>query len=317
MRRWDVIGLFVGIAISAFDLGVFALAGLDVASLASSAVGWMVLGGFVSGYGLLGWASGRLLMARQRSKADAEQIQAQLEALEEGRAELAQSEKLAALGRLAAGIAHEVRNPLGVIRASASMVQESFDEGTDDHRACGMITDEIDRLDGLIGALLAFARPAPMKLSQTSLSAVVRRAMTLAMEARDVHVDADAVPDESLRADGDLLTQLLFGFFVNAAEAGARTVAVRSARAGSEITLEIADDGAGIALEDEARVFEPFFTTKDTGTGLGLPMAARIVGAHGGHIEIVQGRGLGERGRGACFAIHLPISGPAHLTEAA
>ncbi|MCB9596467.1 MAG: hypothetical protein H6719_27335 [Sandaracinaceae bacterium] len=317
MRRWDLYGFVAGFGVAAFDLGTFAWAGLDVGSLTASGAGWGVLVGFVLGYGLFGFVCGRLYLARLRSKADADRIAQQLAALEESRARLLQSEKLAALGRLAAGIAHEVRNPLGVIRASASMVQEAFEGGTDDHRACELITDEIDRLDGLIGALLAFAKPARMALAPTELDPVIERAATLAKEARGVTVEAGVDPGWRVRADPDLLTQLLLGFFVNASEAGATRVAVRGTRAKDAIELEVADDGAGIAEADEARVFEPFFTTKDTGTGLGLSMAARIVEAHGGAIEVVQRRGLGDDGRGACFAIRLPVEGPTVVTEAA
>ncbi|MCA9606212.1 MAG: hypothetical protein KC619_11485 [Myxococcales bacterium] len=316
MRRWDLVGFVVGFAVAAFDLGTFVFAGVDLGALTAHPLGWVVLVGFVVGYGLFGFVCGRLYLARQRAKADAARIEAQLVALEESRARLLSSEKLAALGRLAAGIAHEVRNPLGVIRASASMVQEAFDDGTDDHRACELITDEIDRLDGLIGALLAFAKPARMALAATALDPVLARAATLAKEAKDVAVEPAIEPGWTVRADPDLLTQLLLGVFVNAAEAGASRVAVRGRRRDGAIELEVADDGPGIAEADEPRVFEPFFTTKDTGTGLGLSMAARIVEAHGGAIEVVRGRGLRD-GEGACFSIRLPVEGPAVVTEAA
>jgi len=317
MRRWDIVGLAVGLATSVLDLFVFSWAGSDLSVLFETTPGHLALGSFVIGYALFGGVCGRLYMARQRSRADAARIQAQLEALEDSRQQLAQSEKLAALGRLAAGIAHEVRNPLGVIRASASMVQDAFDDGTEDHRACELIVDEIDRLDGLIGALLAFARPARMELSPTELRPMVDRAATLAAEARDVRVEADVAPGLVVRADADLLTQVLLGFIVNAAEAGATRVGVRAGRDGAAIELTVADDGAGIAPEDEPRVFEPFFTTKDTGTGLGLSMATRIVEAHGGAVAVRRGAGLGDGGRGACFALTLPVEGPAVVTEAA
>ncbi len=317
MRRWDLLGSLVGLGVAAFDLGTFLWAGVDLGALTAHPLGWAVLVLFVLGYGLFGFALGRLWLARQQAKADAARIAAQLAALEESRARLLSSEKLAALGRLAAGIAHEVRNPLGVIKASASMVQESLTDGSEDHRALGLVVDEIDRLDGLIAALLAFAKPARMVLASAPLDPIVARAATLAREARDVAVEPALEAGWTLRADPDLLTQVLFGVFVNAAEAGATRVAVRGARRAGAVELELADDGPGIAEADEPRVFEPFFTTKAAGTGLGLSMAARIVEAHGGAIEVVQGKGLGEDGRGACFAIRLPVEGPAVATEAA
>ncbi len=316
MRRWDILGFAVGFGVAALDLAAFSWSGLDVAPLVQSFVGLSVLGGFTAGYGAFGFACGRLYMARLRSQADARQIAAQLAELEESRSRLAQSEKLAALGRLAAGIAHEVRNPLGVIRASASMVQEELEEGSEDHRACELITDEIDRLDGLIGALLAFAKPARMELASTPLTPLLERAARLAAETNGVEVSVES-GSLTVRADEDLLTQLLLGFFLNAEEAGAARVRIRARGSDERVELEIADDGPGIAEADEGRVFEPFFTTKDAGTGLGLSMAVRIVEAHGGTIGVLRGRGLGEDGRGACFALELPVDGPTITTEAA
>lgn len=311
MRRWDIFGGLLGLTTSVFDLWMFGEYGLDVAGLTHHAVGWFVLGGFVLGYTGLGFALGRLWMARSRALEDAAQIKRQLEALEESRAQLVQSEKLAALGRLAAGIAHEVRNPLGVIRASASMVQEGFDAGTDDHRACELITTEIDRLDGLIGALLAYAKPARMTLSQTTLAPLIERAAKLARETRPLEIVHEAA-DSELRADPDLVTQLLLGLFVNASEAGAGRIEVRTDERGGALSIDVADDGPGVPEDERAHVFEPFFTTKASGTGLGLSMAARIVEAHGGGIA-VDASPLG----GACFTVTLPLEGPAALTEAA
>lgn len=311
--RWDLVGGAVALVTSAVDLWMFGEWGLDVPGLTAHAVGWLVLGSFVMGYGFLGWALGRLWMARARAIADGAQIQRQLEALEESRAQLVQSEKLAALGRLAASIAHEVRNPLGVIRASASMVQEGFEEGTEDHRACELITDEIDRLDGLIGALLAFAKPARMSLSQTELAPVIERAVKLVTESRPLAVEPRIDGPAELRADPDLLTQLLLGLFVNASEAGAGRVRVRAHAEGDRVAIEIADDGPGVPEGQRETVFEPFFTTKASGTGLGLPMAARIVEAHGGRIELGDDPALG----GARFTVRLPLGGPAALVEAA
>jgi two-component system sensor histidine kinase HydH len=305
-KRWDLLGGAIGLGVACFDLWMFGMFGLELGWLFARPVGWAVLGGFTAGYAAAGFVIGRLVIARSR-------IRAQMRALEENRARLVQSEKLAALGRLAAGIAHEVRNPLGVIRASASMVEEGLPIGGDDQRACAFIKEEIDRLDGLIGALLAFARPAKMSLGTVLLPRLFERAAELARKDGSIEVDPrveGSVPE--LRADGDLLTQLLFGLFVNAAEAGAKHVSVRARKERAGVAIDVADDGPGIDTENVERVLEPFFTTKASGTGLGLAMAARIVEAHGGTIEV---RGKHERG-GACFVIHLPAEGPAVLAAA-
>ncbi len=317
-RRWDWIGGALGLTTSAVDLWMFGGWGLDLAGLRGSPLGWAILASFVVGYTALGFALGRLYMARARALADAARIQRQLDLLEQRRAELAQSEKLAAIGRLAAGIAHEVRNPLGVIRASASIVREGLDEGTEDHRACELIEDEIDRLDGLIGALLAFARPARLTVAPTALGPVFDRAVALARESTALEVEVPDVPAQAaeastVQADADLLTQLVLGLLVNASEAGARRAEVRASMDPERARLEVADDGPGVEEEVRGRVFEPFFTTKASGTGLGLAMAQRIVEAHGGRIAVDADPALG----GARFMVELPRGGPAALTEAA
>ncbi len=120
-------------------------------------------------FGMLGFAVGKLALGRQRARRDADIIERQFHELEEPQRTLLQQEKLAAVGRLAAGVAHEVRNPLGVIRASASMVQESFSPGDDGHRACAFICEECDRLNALISALLTFSRPTEPKLTAISI----------------------------------------------------------------------------------------------------------------------------------------------------
>ena len=329
MRRWDIFGAVLGGVTAVLDLWLFEWVGLDVRGLVGSIGGTTVLGSFVVGYAALGFALGRLFIARQRARADARRIGDQLRALEESRARLASNEKLAALGRLAAGIAHEVRNPLGVIRASASLVEESLDRGSDDQRACELIRDEIDRLDGLIGALLAFAKPARMALAEIEVEPVIAHAIRLATESlgngslspgserRSFGVNARLELDRPVRADGDLLTQLVLGLLVNAAEAGAGAAEVRASRHGDRLRVEVADDGPGVDANDASKIFEPFFTTKPTGTGLGLPMALRIAEAHGGTLELAPGRGLREGGAGGCFSFELPLGGPAIAAEAA
>jgi two-component system sensor histidine kinase HydH len=314
-RRWDVLGALLGLAGSVLDLWLFALFGLDVASLTREPVGWAILSSFVLGYVGLGFAIGRLVLARAQALADKARIASQLAELEESRARVVQSEKLAALGRLAAGIAHEVRNPLGVIRASASMIGEGFAPESDEGRASTFIREEIDRLDGLITALLAFARPARMRPETVSLPSVVERARKLACEGRALRVASQLnVTLPSVRGDADLLTQLVLDLLVNAAEAGASSIEIRAQRSGDRVRVEVVDDGPGIAPDAREKVMEPFFTTKASGTGLGLAMASRIAEAHGGRLELADTPGL--EGRGACFAIVLPLE-PAALTEAA
>ncbi|MFK7990177.1 MAG: sensor histidine kinase, partial [Sandaracinaceae bacterium] len=309
--RWDGLGALLGLGIAVFDLFVFSWAGLDVAGLSGEWMGAWTLGSFVVSYGVVGFVSGRLWLARERSRADAAQISEQLRALEKSRMQLAQSEKLAALGQLAAGVAHEVRNPLGVIKASASLVQEGLEPTGDDHRACALIVNEIDRLDGLLGALLPFAKPAQMRLSETALGPVLQQAKRLANELRPELETRVATGSVAVRADADLLTQLVLGLMINAAEAGAGAVDVKVEEDADHVRLTVQDDGPGVPEADRNRVFEPFFTTKDTGTGLGLSMATRIAEAHGGRLA------LDTSDEGARFTVTLRREGPQSGAEAA
>ena len=311
-RRWDWIGLAAGLALGAFDASALFLFDADM-TLAGRDVTLPVLAVFLFSFGALGFAVGRLAMERERAHEDAATIERQLRELEASQAAALQNEKLAAIGRLAAGIAHEVRNPLGVIRSSAAMVQEGFAAGDEAWRACEFIREETIRLDALTGKLLDFARPRPLRVQSLPLEKCVLHALQLAapeLEARRIQVSQEGIERApALEADPDLLAQLVLDLVVNAAEAAGEggRLALRAQAAQADLLLEVADSGPGVALAGAEQIFEPFFTTKPRGTGLGLAMVARIVQAHAGSIEIAQGRGAGPGGAGACFRVRLPL----------
>jgi len=314
-RRWDVYGALAGLALGAVDTALLLALGVEMTVGGHSAT--LAVGAtFGSSLGLLGYLVGRLVRAQARAQADADTIARQLVELEATQAAVFQNEKLAALGRLAAGIAHEVRNPLGVIRASATMRQESFDPADEAFRACQFIREETDRLDGLVKSLLGFARPTELHASSCSAERLFDRVLHLAaadLRARGIEPrrEVDASLGE-LRGDPDLLSQMLLDLVTNAAEAMERggPIELRAHAAGDEARLEVADSGPGIARADAQRIFEPFYTTKSRGTGLGLAMARRIAAAHGGNLDAVMGRGAGPAGAGACLRARLPLAGP-------
>jgi signal transduction histidine kinase len=314
--RLDWLGALAGLGLGLTDTWLLTLTGVEMRLGARDAVP-LVAFTFASSCTLLGFLAGRLAMARARERAAAETIRRQQAALADSQRAAFENEKLAAIGRLAAGIAHEVRNPLGVIRASAAMVRDHFGADDDAHRACGFILDEIDRLDGLIASLLAFARPTALRARPAALEDVVARATVLAGEAlrkRDAQlVAALAARDAEVAMDPDLIAQLLLGLLTNAAEAiapGGR-IELRGRVEPGRVLLAVADDGPGVPEADRARVFEPFYTTKASGTGLGLAMAERIARAHGGALRVVPQAGAGAGGRGACFELELPRGVPA------
>lgn len=273
---------------------------------------------FLGTYALLGWAIGGLARARACAEQDHQTIQRQFAQLERTQRALVQEEKLAGIGRLAAGVAHEVRNPLGVIRASASMAQESFDSGTDPYRALGFICEETDRLDRLIQSLLTFAKPQPMECVETDVPKVLDRALELArLEAKenDISLEVETSPSlPAVHADPDRLSQAVYGLTLNAIQSislhaldnpeAERRVQVRSSYVDDLLCIEIADSGPGIPELLREQIFEPFVTTKDHGTGLGLPMAMRMIEAQGGRLSLANSGPLS----GACFRIEFPIA---------
>jgi two-component system sensor histidine kinase HydH len=302
MRRLRWWGATIGIAVAVGDtmglvwLGAsFEMGGRDVT--------WLVAAWFGLSFALLGFLLGDAIETRRRERAATA-------ALDAARSRVAQSEKLAALGQLAAAIAHEVRNPLAVVRSAAQGLGETLPEGdVEGHRAASFIVAEVDRLGSVVNGLLAFARPIELETRPTAIPEVIARAVAVAgreVAARRVRLerdDAAALP--LVQADGDLVCQVLVGLLANAAAAtppGGRVV-VRARASNGTVELAVADEGPGIAPELRGRVFEPFFTTRPDGTGLGLAIARQIVEAHGGRIDVAD-----DPGGGACFTVRLPVA---------
>ncbi|MGH7899879.1 MAG: two-component system sensor histidine kinase NtrB [Candidatus Binatia bacterium] len=268
-------------------------------------------GAFMStSYALLGFLVGYAIEARHRDQRSARVIQAQTEAIAATRARLLQSEKLAALGQLATAIAHEVRNPLGVIRSAAQSVSESLAEGdAEGRRSCEFIIAETDRLSSVVSSLLAFARPLQLKPRAVAVGELVERAVLLAgqdLESKHVRIVRGGLADlPSVQADPDLLCQVLLGLFANASDVlgDGGEVSVGAETENGAVAITVADSGPGVPAELRERIFEPFFTTRSRGVGLGLAIARQIIEAHGGRIDV------GERpGGGARFTVSLPIA---------
>ena len=304
-KRWWIGGL--GVIGGLCDAAMFVWLGVDFTIAGRDVMPWIA--GFLAvNFGVLCFLIGHFMDAREQARRDRETIARQLEQLRLTQQTATQNEKLAAIGRLAAGVAHEVRNPLGVIRASASMVQESFDRDDEAFRACGFICEESDRLNALITSLLAFARPAEPRVAPVRAEKVIDRALEICrrdLEARSIEVVRTVVGDAELLADTDLVSQAIHDLVTNAAEAIEREgrIEIRVEATPQEVHIDVADDGPGIEPASEDRLFEPFFTTKATGTGLGLAMTARIAEAHGGAAQWIDARGAG-----ACFRLRFPTA---------
>lgn len=296
-RHWPTLGAVIAGSVSVLDFVLFRALNVDMRWQGHD-VTWAVVGFYLVNFAIGGWLLGRVWAQRR-------QIREQLDALAEAGAREAQLARLAAIGRLAAGVAHEVRNPLAVIKSSTALLAEDAHASADSRTAAGFIDAEIDRLDGFIGSLLDYARPFTADRAPTPITAVLADIHPLAeadAARRGVIFEAQDRSDGAVGSiDRGLFGQAIVSLLVNAGEAAQRVVL----RAGPGPVIEVVDDGPGVPEADAAGIFEPFFTTKAQGTGLGLAMAARIVEAHGAAIEVVQGAGLGPNGRGACFRVAL------------
>jgi signal transduction histidine kinase len=227
---------------------------------------------------------------------------------------LERQQKLATLGTLAAGIAHEIRNPLTSLKARLYTLEKHLQAVPAARKDTDIISAEISRLERIVQDVLSFARPSDPKLETIPADTVIREVQGLIapnLESRGVRLEVESSPQLLIRADSGHLKQVLINLVGNAAEAidGPGTVTLR-ARAGraalggretDAVILEVADTGKGIPPEVEKRLFDPFFSTKETGTGLGLPIAARIVEKHGGALQYQT-----RPGHGTTFGVVLP-----------
>jgi signal transduction histidine kinase len=230
-----------------------------------------------------------------------------------------QSEKLAALGVLAAGIAHEIRNPLTAIKARLFTHRKQLTKGTPAYENTEIIGREIDRLERIVREFLLFARPTEPRLDDLpagELLGEVRDLLAGDLARHAIELRVDEQPAVRVRADRQHLQQVLINLVRNAADSigenGRVLLRVRRARVPLRGTvrdaaiLEVEDNGKGIPREAQERLFEPFFTTKPNGTGLGLSIAVRIVEKHGGALRYQT-----QPGRGTTFGVVLPLPGPA------
>jgi signal transduction histidine kinase len=227
---------------------------------------------------------------------------------------LERQEKLATLGTLTAGIAHEIRNPLTSLKARLYTLEKHLHDVPAARRDTDIIGAEISRLERIVRDALSFARPAEPKLEPVAADTLlgeVHGLMATSLESRAVQLAVEAAPGLIVRADSGHLKQVLINLVRNAADAisgeGIVTLHACRGRAVLEdcetevVRLEVSDTGQGIAPEVEKRLFDPFFSTKETGTGLGLPIAARMIEKNGGKIEYQT-----RIGHGTTFAVVLP-----------
>jgi len=228
--------------------------------------------------------------------------------------EVARHKRLAALGKLSAGIAHEIRNPLSSIRGLAQFVYNSFSKTDERKEDLNTIIQEVDRLNKLVVQVLDFAKLKKPSLTRFSLNDLIRKIAELfKLEIKDKQVkfSLELSPDISqIQADEDQVKQILMNVIINAIQAIPKKgeIKIKTEKAllkgESAVKLIIKDSGVGITEKDFNQIFDPFFSTKDQGSGLGLSIVYKLIEAHQGEIKVES-----KEGKGTKFIIFLPQKG--------
>ncbi|HEV8413062.1 MAG TPA: ATP-binding protein [Bryobacteraceae bacterium] len=269
---------------------------------------------------VVGFLTNQLAQANRdearKSQAAAEKLAEANRHLEEAEAQVRRTDRLAALGQLTAGLAHELRNPLGTMKTSAELLERKVSADNEIAREmAGYIRQEVDRINSLITRFLDFARPRNLRLEKTDLHAMLDRAIQLfdrekTGAAASVTVFKNYSPDvPPVPVEAELMEHVITNLLANAAQASPPgavvTVKTRLADTAEGLRAEIAviDRGSGIDPKHLESIFNPFFTTKAEGVGLGLAIVSKIVDEHGGQITVES-----TLGEGSVFRVYLPVA---------
>ena len=228
----------------------------------------------------------------------------ELKRLEE---ELRRKDRLAALGELSAGVAHEIRNPLGIIKSSAQVLNRNAGGSAKAKELTSFIMEEVDRLDRVVNDLLEFARPGELNLEEGKLEDTVERSLHLAeprLSEGNIEIFRDFGDNlPAIKVDSEVLSQAFLNLVINAVESmpdgGKLSVKIHSQF--NYVEVSFADTGMGLPEENLRKIFNPFFSTKDEGSGLGLPIVHKIVEAHNGTITVKS-----NINQGSVFTVRLP-----------
>jgi signal transduction histidine kinase len=247
-----------------------------------------------------------LRLQSERHRRTAEQLADANLHIQQAEAAVRRSDRLAALGQLSAGLAHELRNPLGTIKASAELLQRNVSAESEVAREmAGFIASEVDRTNSLVTRFLQFARPLELRRDNADLAQTLDRAVSqVEREAKGVAIYKNYAPEIApFPFDAELMERVFYNLILNAVQAttagGAVTVKTRAAAGAVEIA--VIDRGVGIDPQQRDSIFNPFFTTKPEGVGLGLAIVSKIVDEHGGKITVES-----EQGKGSVFHVLLP-----------
>jgi len=233
--------------------------------------------------------------------------------LEKSQAQLVQAEKLAAMGRLAASIAHEINNPLQAIHNCLHLTLKKSLNEEKKKRYLGMAQEEVERLITIVQRMLEFYRPSKEGMALTDVHTVIENVLALSskrLQHGKIIVTQKLASDlPTISAVSDQLKQVFLNILINAIEAmpqgGELCIETKQCEDGDGLSVAFTDTGVGLSEKEQENVFEPFFTTKATGTGLGLSVSYGIIERHGGRIEVQS-----ELGKGTTFTVYLPLNSP-------
>jgi two-component system sensor histidine kinase HydH len=225
------------------------------------------------------------------------------------RLQLERSQKMSLVGQIAAGMAHEIKNPLASIKGAVEILCEDSTTATDKDEFKSIVLKEVKRINGSLTDFLEFARPGETQMSVLNLAEVIRsslRQVQAQAQKQNISIVSHVEDPVMVEADQDKIHQVMLNLLLNAIDASSDGTSVtvslqRDSQAGRAV-VSVEDTGAGITEEHKSRVFEPFFTTKSSGTGLGLAIAANIVQKHNGFITLDN-----RPDRGAVARIILPL----------
>jgi len=223
--------------------------------------------------------------------------------------EVRRNERLAALGKMAAGLAHELRNPLSSIKGLTLLLRSKVGGDDEGRKTAGILIQEVERLNRSIGELLDYARPHTLQLEKIEISEIVRESLMLVktdVDGAGVSVTTSLEKPLYTLGDGDKLKQVFLNLLLNSIQAleakqGDKTLHLRLYGEGERSICSIEDSGVGVESGNGTRVFDPYFTTKAEGTGLGLTMSAKIIEEHKGSIEFQS-----SLGHGTVVTVSLP-----------
>jgi signal transduction histidine kinase len=222
--------------------------------------------------------------------------------------ELRRQDRLAALGKVVAGVAHEIRNPLNSIRLSLELLDRRVRRGSLSSEEVAGALEEVDRLDRILSRLLAFGRPGARQREFQDLRPLIARAANIVrQQAQTRRVELVLEPNDPIEADVDgvEIEQVLINLLLNAIEASPEGAAVhvRAAREDGCVKIAVEDQGPGVPETIRDHIFDPYFTTKEAGNGLGLSVSREVASHHGGSLDLVTG------GAGTAFVLRLPSRG--------